>query len=119
MMRAVYAEMLGHDASFAHINAVKLTHEKNLFAKRIGYLACNLFLHKDHELMLLLINTMQRDLQSANHLEVCAALTAVCRLVNVEMIPAISPLVFKLLSHPQEIVRKKAAIAVHRLFKLT
>ena len=37
---------------------------------RIGYLTCNLFLHKDHELMLLLINTMQRDLQSANHIEV-------------------------------------------------
>ena len=88
MIRAVYAEMLGHDASFAYIHAVKLTHEKNLFAKRtdslayyvyyaahriplcrIGYLTCNLFLHKDHELMLLLINTMQRDLQSANHVE--------------------------------------------------
>lgn len=118
MIRAVYAEMLGHDASFAYIHAVKLTHEKNLMAKRIGYLTCNLFLNKDHELMLLLINTMQRDLQSANHLEVCAALTAVCRLVNMEMIPAISPLVFKLLSHPQEFVRKKSILAVHKIFKL-
>eukprot|EP00927_Polykrikos_kofoidii_P050231 TRINITY_DN44151_c0_g1_i1.p1 TRINITY_DN44151_c0_g1~~TRINITY_DN44151_c0_g1_i1.p1 ORF type:complete len:1023 (+),score=200.07 TRINITY_DN44151_c0_g1_i1:127-3195(+) len=118
MIRAVYVEMLGHDASFAYIHAVKLTHEKNLFAKRIGYLTCNLFLHKDHELMLLLINTMQRDLQSANHLEVCAALTSVCRLVNLEMIPAISPLVFKLLAHAQDTVRKKAVIAVHRFYKL-
>mmetsp|Transcript_75883 Transcript_75883/g.217204 ORF Transcript_75883/g.217204 Transcript_75883/m.217204 type:complete len:971 (+) Transcript_75883:67-2979(+) len=118
MIRAVYCEMLGHDAGFAYIHAVKLTHEKSLFAKRIGYLTCNLFLHKDHELMLLLINTMQRDLQSANHLEVCAALTSVCRLVNSEMIPAISPLVFKLLSHPQEVVRKKAVVAVNRFFKL-
>jgi len=118
MIRAVYAEMLGHDASFAYIHAVKLTHEKNLLAKRIGYLACNLFLHKDHELMLLLINTMSRDLQSANHLEVCAALGSVCRLVNLEMIPAISPLVFKLLGHPQEVVRKKAIIAANRFFRL-
>ncbi|CAJ1345311.1 unnamed protein product [Effrenium voratum] len=118
MIRAVYAEMLGHDASFAYIHAVKLTHEKNLFAKRIGYLTCNLFLHRDHELMLLLINTMQRDLQSANHIEVCSALASVCRLVNVEMIPAISPLVFKLLNHPQEAVRKKAVIAVHKFFKI-
>mmetsp|Transcript_62189 Transcript_62189/g.131388 ORF Transcript_62189/g.131388 Transcript_62189/m.131388 type:complete len:988 (+) Transcript_62189:93-3056(+) len=118
MIRAVYCEMLGHDAGFAYIHAVKLAHEKNLFAKRIGYLTCNLFLHKDHELMLLLINTMQRDLQSSNHLEVCAALTSVSRLVNLEMIPAISPLVFKLLSHPQEVVRKKAIVAVNRFFKL-
>lgn len=118
MIRAVYIEMLGHDASFAYIHAVKLTNEKHLFAKRIGYLTCNLFLHKDHELMLLLINTMQRDLQSANHLEVCAALTSVCRLVNMDMIPAIQPLVLKLLSHPQEIVRKKAILSMHRFFKL-
>ncbi|CAK0823562.1 unnamed protein product, partial [Prorocentrum cordatum] len=34
MIRAVYAEMLGHDAGFAYIHAVKLTHEKNLLAKR-------------------------------------------------------------------------------------
>ena len=44
-------------------------HEQLLLLVRIGYLTCNLFLHKDHELMLLLINTMQRDLQSANHIE--------------------------------------------------
>lgn len=118
MLRAVYIEMLGHDASFAYIHAVKLTNDKHLFVKRIGYLTCNLFLHKDHELMLLLINTMQRDLQSANHLEVCAALTSVCRLVNVEMIPAISPLVLKLMSHPQELVRKKAIVGLHRFYKL-
>jgi len=118
MIRAVYVEMLGHDASFAYIHAVKLTHEKALLAKRTGYLACNLFLHKDHELMLLLINTMQRDLNSPNHLEVCAALTSVTRLVNLEMIPAISPLIFKLLSHAQDVVRKKTIVAVHRFFKL-
>jgi len=118
MIRAVYCEMLGHDAGFAYIHAVKLTHEKSLFAKRIGYLTTNLFLHKDHELMLLLINTMQRDLQSANHIEVCAALTSVCRLVNIEMIPAISPLVFKLLAHQQEVVRKKAIVAMNRFHKL-
>jgi len=118
MIRAVYVEMLGHDASFAYIHAVKLTHEKTLIAKRTGYLACNLFLHKDHELMLLLINTMQRDLNSPNHLEVCAALTSVCRLVNMEMIPAISPLIMKLLAHSQDVVRKKTIIVIHRMFKL-
>lgn len=118
MIRAVYCEMLGHDAGFSYIHAVKLTNEKSLFAKRIGYLTTNLFLHKDHELMLLLICTMQKDLQSANHLEVCAALTSVCRLVNNEMIPAISPFVFKLLAHPQEVVRKKAIVAMNRFHKL-
>eukprot|EP00922_Rhytidocystis_sp_ex-Travisia-forbesii_P059312 GHVS01087943.1.p1 GENE.GHVS01087943.1~~GHVS01087943.1.p1 ORF type:complete len:1048 (-),score=161.32 GHVS01087943.1:328-3471(-) len=115
LVRTVYVEMLGHDASFSYIHAVKLAHEKQLLCKRTGYLACNLFLHKDHELMLLLINTIQRDLSSPNHLDVSAALTCVCRLVNEEMQPAIFPLVKRLLTHRNEVVRKKACMALHKL----
>jgi len=118
LVRAIYVEMLGHDASLAYIHAVKLTNEKNLIAKRIGYLACNVFLHKDHEFMLLLINTLQRDLNSTNHLEVCAALIGISRLVNLEMVPAILPLVLKRLEHPKEVVRKKAIIALQRFYQL-
>ena len=63
LLRAIYVEMLGHDCSaLSHIHAVKLVNEKQIMAKRIGYLACNVFLHKDHEFMLLLLNTLQRDL---------------------------------------------------------
>lgn len=118
LVRAIYVEMLGHDASLAYIHAVKLTNEKNLVAKRIGYLACNVFLNKDHEFMLLLINTLQRDLNSTNHLEICAALVCICRLVNLEMVPAIVPLVLKKLDHPKEIVRKKAIIGLQRFYQL-
>ena len=45
---------------------------------------------------------------------VCAALTTVCRLVNEETIPAVLPQVTELLSHPKELVRKKAVMALHR-----
>ena len=45
MIRAIYIEMLGHDASFAYIHAVNLAQSKILSIKRIGYLACNLFLN--------------------------------------------------------------------------
>lgn len=118
IIRGIYVEMLGHDCSLAYIHAVKLANEKHLIAKRIGYLGCNLFIHKDHEFMLLLINTLQRDLKSTNHLEVCAALVSVCRLINVEMIPAILPCVSQLLSHNHEAVRKKAIMALHRFYLL-
>ncbi|KAF4687188.1 AP-4 complex subunit epsilon-1 [Perkinsus olseni] len=74
--------------------------ERNVYCKKVGYMACSLFLNGDDELMLLLINTMQRDLGSSNFLETCAALSAITQLVNSEMIPAILPLVTKLLTHP-------------------
>lgn len=60
LIRSLYIEMLGHDASFAYIHAVKLSHDKNLICKRTGYLTCSLCLDDKHELLLLLINTIQK-----------------------------------------------------------
>lgn len=62
LIRAIYVEMLGHDASFAHIHAVNLTQSKNLLVKKIGYLACSLFIDDNSELLILMICTIQRDL---------------------------------------------------------
>src|SRR5690348_10358440 len=44
---------------------------------------------------------------SSNHLEACAALTALTKLITVDMIPAIINDVVKLLRHDRELVRKK------------
>ncbi|RIA93751.1 armadillo-type protein [Glomus cerebriforme] len=115
--RLVYCDMLGHNVEFGHIHAVKLAQSaKGLWEKRVGYLACSLFLHETHELSIMLINTIQKDLRSSNYLEVCAALTALCQLLNTEMIPAVFGLVEEKLSHPKDTVRKKAIMVFHRLF---
>uniref|UniRef100_A0A8C9H0H3 Clathrin/coatomer adaptor adaptin-like N-terminal domain-containing protein n=1 Tax=Piliocolobus tephrosceles TaxID=591936 RepID=A0A8C9H0H3_9PRIM len=115
---AIYIEMLGHDASFAYIHAVKLAHEKNILCKRTGYLSCNLFLNTDHELMLLLINTIQKDLKSDNYLEIWAALNGVCKLLNNEMIPAIFPIIKTLMNHKNELIRKKVCMLLHKIYLL-
>ena len=51
-----------------------MTHEDNLLLKKARYLAVTLFLNEDHDLMLLIINTIQKDLRSDNFLVCCAAL---------------------------------------------
>ncbi len=76
----VYVEMLGHDASFGHIHAVKLTCASKLVDKRVGYVSCSLCSHTDHELMLLLVGGLQTDLQSQNQLEVYLRIIA-CNVV--------------------------------------
>ncbi|KAL4565180.1 hypothetical protein LXL04_029265 [Taraxacum kok-saghyz] len=116
IIRLVYIEMLGHDASFGYIHAVKMTHDDSLLLKRTGYLAVTLFLNEDHDLIILIVNTIQKDLKSDNYLVVCAALNAVCKLINEETIPAVIQQVVELLGHPKEGVRKKAVMALHSFY---
>eukprot|EP00729_Bicosta_minor_P007265 gene7265-33171_t len=89
---------------------------KSVLEKRVGYLAVSLFLDEDHEMMLLLVNTLQQDLKSTNVVEVCIALTTIGKVMNQSMIPAVMPDVEKLLNHKREIVRKKAVLALHRFY---
>eukprot|EP00004_Rigifila_ramosa_P013967 TRINITY_DN3136_c0_g1_i1.p1 TRINITY_DN3136_c0_g1~~TRINITY_DN3136_c0_g1_i1.p1 ORF type:complete len:1175 (-),score=295.81 TRINITY_DN3136_c0_g1_i1:102-3452(-) len=118
LLRIIYCEMLGHSAAFGHIHAVNLAQKPSTMDKRIGYLAVTLLLHPSHELLILTVATLQRDLGSSNYLDICSALTALCRLLNTEIIPAVLPRVIQLLAHPQAIVRKKAIMAVHKCYLL-
>ncbi|XP_071788543.1 AP-4 complex subunit epsilon-1-like isoform X2 [Asterias amurensis] len=116
LVRIIYCEVLGYSASFSYIHAIKLAQQGSLATKRVGYLAISLFLHEDHELILLLVNTIQRDLSSTNMLHNCMALSAVCKLIGSEMVPAVLPLVEEKLKHPKALVRKKAVLALRSLY---
>uniref|UniRef100_UPI003AAA5824 AP-4 complex subunit epsilon-1 n=1 Tax=Centroberyx gerrardi TaxID=166262 RepID=UPI003AAA5824 len=116
MVRAIYCEMLGYEASFSYIHAIKLAQQGTVLEKRVGYLAVSLFLNESHELLLLLVNTVLKDLQSTNLIEVCMALTVVSQVFPKDMIPAILPLVEEKLNHPKEIIRRKAVLALYKFY---
>ena len=82
LIRAIYIEMLGHDAGFAHIRAVNLTQAKKKKYKAMGYLAASLFLTADSPMNLLLVATLQKDLASKDPSEVLMALTTVAKVVT-------------------------------------
>merc|ERR1712072_698870 len=111
LVRLLYVEMLGHDGSFGYIYAVNLTSSRSLIEKRTGYLTVSLCLHENHELILLLVSNLQRDMASSNFLEVSASLTTVMKLVNAETAPAILENLIPLFTHSNELVRKKAVMA--------
>eukprot|EP01031_Cornospumella_fuschlensis_P036807 gene36807-44650_t len=118
VIRSLYVEMLGQDASFAYIKAVELCASTGISQKKAGYLAASLFLSPDHEFRFMLVNQIQRDMKSTNMLEVSTALVSVCKLVTVDMIPAVSGDVVNLLGHEMEVVRKKAVAAMHRFYQM-
>ncbi|KAM6257374.1 AP-4 complex subunit epsilon-1 isoform 1-T1 [Porphyrio hochstetteri] len=116
MVRLIYCEMLGYESSFGYIHAIKLAQQGNLLEKRVGYLAVSLFLHENDELLLLLVNTVVKDLQSTNLVEVCMALTIVSQIFPREMIPAVLPLIEDKLQHSKEIIRRKAVQALYKFY---
>ena len=119
-------------------------------AMQVAYLASTLFLDSNSDLIVLIVNTITRDLADDNMLigvharlmcdgvakpralclhtatvsastsaartlvscltshlccAVCTALTAVCKLINADLITAVLAPVLKLLEHPKELVR--------------
>jgi AP-4 complex subunit epsilon-1 len=118
VIRSIYVEMLGQDASFAYIKAVELCASNNIAQKRVGYLASSLFFSPEHEFRFMLINQIQRDLNSSNQLDCCAALSAVCKIITPDMIPAVLADILKLLKHDMDYVRKRAVVAFHRMFQM-
>lgn len=79
VVRLMYVEMLGQDASFAYIKAVELCAATSITQKKVGYLAgtclhysiiylislCSaaLFLSPQHEFRFMLVNQIQRDMK--------------------------------------------------------
>jgi len=47
----------------------------------------------------------------------CRCVSQAAKVINGEMVPAILPLIESKLSHPREIIRKKAILVLHRFFR--
>ncbi len=58
------------------------------------------------------------ELRQSSGPAVCAALTAVSKLIGPDLVNAVLPAVVGLVSHPKELVRKKAVLALHRFQQL-
>ncbi|GAB6019248.1 AP-4 complex subunit epsilon-1, variant 2 [Chamberlinius hualienensis] len=111
--------MMGYSANFLYFHSVKLAQQGSLLEKRMGYLSATLFLNGEHELTLLLVNTILKDLKSSDLSEVNMALTAACCLANREMASVLIDTVQHLMhSHPKAVIRKKAFLAFKRLLQI-
>ena len=85
----------------------------------VGYLACALMLHESDDLLLLLVNTILRDLKSTNVVEINMALIAVAssNLVPAEMAPLLVPIICERTRHSKDFIRKKALICLGQLYQ--
>ena len=117
-IRAIYADMLGHDVSFTHFFLINMTNSKNLNVKRAGYLACWLLLGEDNDLKIMIVATLQRDLASESAYEVLIALNSLNKLMNPTNINNFVDAVTKHLTHSNPLIRKKAFCLLQKMIKI-
>lgn len=96
----LYIYILGWDLDFGHLEAVNLISGNKFSEKQIGYLAVTLFLHEQHELLSLVVNSIRKDLLGNNELNNCLALHAIANIGGRSMGESLSADVYKLLISP-------------------
>ncbi|KAI9799591.1 MAG: hypothetical protein M1833_003906 [Piccolia ochrophora] len=117
--KLLYIYILGWNVDFGHLEAVNLISATKYSEKQIGYLAVTLFLHEQHELLHLVVNSIRKDLLDHNELNNCLALHAIANVGGREMGEALSGDVHRLLISPtsKAFVKKKAALTLLRLYR--
>ena len=98
--KLLYIYILGWNVDFGHLEAVNLISANKYSEKQIGYLAVTLFLHEQHELLHLVVNSIRKDLLDHNELYNCLALHAIANVGGREMGEALSGDVHSLLISP-------------------
>ncbi|KAI9828016.1 MAG: hypothetical protein M1832_003543 [Thelocarpon impressellum] len=117
--KLLYIYILGWNVDFGHLEAVNLVSATKYSEKQIGYLAVTLFLHEQHELLHLVVNSIRKDLLDHHELNNCLALHAIANVGGREMGEALSGDVHRLLISPtsKPFVKKKAALTLLRLYR--
>ncbi|KAF9528535.1 armadillo-type protein [Crepidotus variabilis] len=110
---AVTPGFLPHDAlDFAFSHAINLAAAGGkIEEKRIGYLFCSEIIPMGHELRLMLVNTLRKDLESDYVPHVCLALDNLIASPNEDVIPAVQSRLHELLSHDYPHVKRRALFA--------
>ncbi|KAJ3554475.1 hypothetical protein NM688_g3093 [Phlebia brevispora] len=93
---------------FALPHAVNLAEAgRTVQNKRTGYMYCAEMMPKDHELQLMLVNTLRKDLEHPSMSRICLALEVLIQSPSEDIIPAVQDRLYELLSHNSPHVRRR------------
>ncbi|WVF70367.1 hypothetical protein IAT40_005157 [Kwoniella sp. CBS 6097] len=119
----LHCSMLRHrtddDLEFALLYALQLAEGgRTIGERRIGYLYLVERLRPGHELGLLLINTLRKDLSSSTPSHILLALHTIVKLPSMDLAPAVTPLLTSkvLLKHKLAAVRQRTLEAIFSLY---
>ncbi|TEB37502.1 ARM repeat-containing protein [Coprinellus micaceus] len=101
---------------FAFPHALNLAEVgRTIEEKRIGYLFCAELMSTDHELRLMMVNTLRKDLESGSPGRMCLALDNLIAFANEDIVPAVQDVILDLISHNYPHIRRRAILALRSL----
>ncbi|KAI0748602.1 ARM repeat-containing protein [Daedaleopsis nitida] len=107
------------DLEFALPYAINLAEAgQTIQNKRTGYLFCAEVMPLEHELQLMLVNSIRKDLESSEVSRICLALDTLIQSPSQDIVPAIQSRLHDLLSHYSPHVKRRTLLAFDTLSQL-
>ena len=66
LTKLIFIYLLGYPSHFGQMATLQLISKQPFHEKRVGYLAMDLFLNDNNEILLLTVNSIQNDIRSTN-----------------------------------------------------
>ncbi|EGW31504.1 uncharacterized protein SPAPADRAFT_67558 [Spathaspora passalidarum NRRL Y-27907] len=116
ILKLAYLEMYGFDMSWCNFHILEIMSSGKFQQKRIGYLAAIQSFKNEQDLLILATNQFKKDLNSHNHIEIGLALSGIATIVTPNLAKDINDDVLMKLNHSKPYIRKKAILAMYKIF---
>lgn len=118
ILKLAYLEMYGFDMSWCAFSILEVMASPKFQHKRIGYLAANQILQRQNndDALMLMTNLLNKDLTSIDYTEISLAIGGIAAVVTKDLAPIIVDDMAKLLTHTKPLIRKKAVLAMYKIF---
>ncbi|KAH7930472.1 Adaptor protein complex AP-3 delta subunit [Leucogyrophana mollusca] len=115
-MKLTYLDMLGYDMSWASFHVVEVMSSSKVHLKSVGYLAAVQSFNEDTDVLMLTTNLLKKDL-SSTPADVAVTLNGVSHIVTSDLARDLSPELIAMLNHSRPHIRKRAVLALYRVFE--
>lgn len=116
VLKLSYLEMYGFDMSWCNFQILEVMSSSKFQQKRIGYLAAIQSFKNEQDLLILATNQFKKDLNSHNPIDIGLALSGIATIVTPNLSKDINDDVVMKLSHSKPYIRKKAILAMYKVF---
>ncbi|UKJ89515.1 gamma adaptin [Theileria orientalis] len=115
--KLLFINLLGHPTNFGQVECIKLIASSKFYDKRTGYLALNLLLNEDSEVLMLATNSIKIDLNDPNPYVREMALRALANVGTNEMLRELQYEIEVNMAHNVPNIRKKATVCTVRMLR--